>query len=132
MFTQTAERFSPRFQVEKLEGKLKKKVFQYKVSKDPITDRIIRKRVESDIEVDAGYMVYTAKGGSIHFWLHKALVAAGFGKPSEIIDTETGEVVPTQQYTLKELVTANHMKKSMNRPQASGVVHEAQPALNLG
>jgi hypothetical protein len=115
MFTQDPSRYQKRFEVEELEGTLPKTVHHYVAKKDELSGRVTKTRMQKKVEVPAGFMVYTAKGGSIHFWTKKDLIAAGFGSASEIIDMETGDVVPTQNYTLKELVQANEMKKSMRR-----------------
>jgi len=125
-----AGQYLKRFEVEKLKGKLKKFIHKYVTTKDKVTDRITRKRTKEEIEVDAGYMVYTSRGSSIHFWNKKDLVAAGFGEQAETIDTETGEVVETRHVSLKELAQANDLRKSINRPMGSG--NDLTEGLSLG
>ncbi len=116
-----SEQFLKRFEIEELKGKLKKCVYLYEVTKDKITDRIMRKRVKKEVEVDAGYMVYTSRGSSIHFWNKKDLISAGFGNASETVDMDSGDIITTRQVSLKELAQANDIRRSINRPLSSGM-----------
>jgi len=117
MFNQA--QYRKRFEVEKLEGSVKKTIYRYQPRKNELTGKVTQQRVEEITEVPAGFMVYTAKGGSIHFYTRKALVAAGFGNESETVDMNSGDVIQIREHSLKEIAQANEVRKQISRPTSS-------------
>jgi len=105
----------PKFEIEELKGMIKKKVFEYVRKVDELTKKVISTRIEKTIEVPAGFNVYTARGGMIHFFTKAEMFRAGFENDAEMVDMESGEVVPVHSYSLKALAKANGISQVMNR-----------------
>ncbi len=91
----------PRFQVEKLVGKLTRTIFRYKKKK--IGDKYTNERVEERKEVPAGFLVYTAKGDVFRVPSKAELKRLGFDQPAALIDMDSGDTVQNMQPNLKQL-----------------------------
>lgn len=104
----------PRFQVEKLKGKRMKPVVNSKADKD---GKLLGGFEHSEIEVDAGWMVYFPNGASVHIWTEEDMIAEGFMRDPELVDMNSGDVIGTTAETdLKAL-----SEQKTNRSRSSQV-----------
>lgn len=93
----------PKFEVEKVEGKVSVKKLLYVKTKNPDTGVISTRKEEKIVQEPFGYMVYTARGDALRVKNEVDLVRLGFGQPAEYVDMSTGEVVHQQPLSLKAL-----------------------------
>lgn len=102
----------PRFEVEKLDGNIRKRFVRYRSTDKPIetikdddgnivstkTKRAFI-REETEELVPAGYIVYTARGDSFHIQTKEQLQRLGLATSPGLVDMETGESIPDFQPT---------------------------------
>lgn len=91
---------APRFEVHELKGDVEKVVFTYKAKKGA-NGKTVLERVETVVKEAAGWMVYTPKGGSFRVSDKKELARLGMLGQAELVDMDTGEVVPTMNMSLR-------------------------------
>ena len=60
-----SQMLKPKFEVYPMEGSFKQKRYRY-VSEELSNGKSILKRVEEDVELPAGYELFTARGDSVH------------------------------------------------------------------
>lgn len=98
----TGQNIQSAFEVYPIEGQVTKTIYNYKDGK----------RIETEVEEDAGFMVYFPQGHSIRVATREELNALGFGGSASLVDMDTGDVVVQgQNGSLKQLVesrTKNH------------------------
>ncbi len=116
---ETQQDIRPAYEVEKLRGK-RKRVYhsvRFKTVEagfDEEGNAVTKKMPEAiqhEKEVDAGYIVYTAKGDAIHVWDRDDLIKYGI-RPEDgqgpLVDMVSGEMVEVQKpLSLKERVMLN-------------------------
>ena len=78
----------PRFEVEKLEGKLNRTVVRPKMDDK---GRLLGGFNSEEIEQDAGWMVYFPSGSSIHVWTKDEMARQGFLSDPHLVNMETGD-----------------------------------------
>lgn len=88
----------PRFEVHKLDGKVKHTIYE----KAPKGDEgKFGGFVAKEVEEDAGYMVYFPTGASIRVRTEDELIRLGFAKDPELVDMESGDIVGVANVSLK-------------------------------
>ncbi len=93
----TGQNIKPRFEVHKLEGTRMRVIAKPKVDperKDKNGYPLLLGGFDySEVEEDAGYMVYFPNGSSIRVRTNDELVAMGFANSAELVDMNSGEIV---------------------------------------
>jgi len=102
----------PEFEVHPLDGTYTRHIREYVREKDEDTGRISFRLVEEQVQEAAGYIVFFARGHSIHVKDDKELARLGLNRQPGVINLKTHErvganVVPT----LKELAGAQALSK---------------------
>ena len=108
-----SENIKKRFEVHKLDGKLKRRIAKPKIKVDDKGKPVLNDKGNSillggfdygDVEHDAGWMVYFPNGSSIHVWTKEEMERQGFLNPPDLVDMDTGDTVdPSRVTSLKDL-----------------------------
>jgi|APSaa5957512535_1039671.scaffolds.fasta_scaffold258958_1 hypothetical protein len=98
----------PRFEAHKLEGTAIRRIAKPTVQLDdkgnPVLDaqgqsKLLGGFTYENVEHDAGWMVYLPNGSSIRIWTEEEMIERGFLNKPDLIDMESGEIVPSPDPT---------------------------------